>query len=100
MAMTPEAKVKALLDKMFKEEGVYYFCPATGGYGKSGVHDRVGCVSGHFFSVECKPDTDTPMTALQAKNAKEITEEGGTFFLVYDKATIEQVRQFIHHARS
>lgn len=100
MAMTPEGKIKAALDKMFKEEGVYYFCPATGGYGKSGVHDRVGCVSGRFFSVETKADGTKPMTALQIKNAKEITEEGGAFFLVYDTLTIEEVRSFIHHARS
>ena len=38
--------------------------------------------------------------ALQAKNAREIVEEGGAFFLVYDTATIEVVRSFIHHARS
>ena len=46
MAMTPEAKVKAKVVKVLKDHApdVYYFCPATGGYGRSGVPDIVCCV--------------------------------------------------------
>ena len=37
--MTPEAKVKRVITKQLKEMGAYYFYPATGGYGRSGVPD-------------------------------------------------------------
>ena len=52
MAMTPEAKVKAQVIKQLKELGVYYFSPVTGGYGRSGVPDIVGCMNGRFFAIE------------------------------------------------
>ena len=42
MAMTPESKVKKKIVEQLKELGCYYFFPATGGYGKSGVPDIVG----------------------------------------------------------
>jgi hypothetical protein len=44
MAMTPEKKVKQKVAKLLKEAGAYYFFPATGGYGRSGVPDIVGCL--------------------------------------------------------
>ena len=45
MAMTPEAKVKKKVAAVLKEFGAYYFYPATGGYGKSGVPDIVVIVA-------------------------------------------------------
>jgi hypothetical protein len=35
--MTPEAKVKASVVKLLKQYEVYYFFPATHGFGRSGV---------------------------------------------------------------
>jgi len=43
MAMTPEAKVKKQVTRQLDAMGAYYFYPVTGGYGKSGVPDIVGC---------------------------------------------------------
>ena len=54
MAMTPEAKVKKKVVEQLKALNAYYFFPATGGYGKSGVPDIVGCYKGKFFGIECK----------------------------------------------
>ncbi len=51
---TPEKKVKQKVAKMLKEMGAYYFYPATGGYGRSGVPDIIGCYAGNFFGIECK----------------------------------------------
>ena len=48
MAMTPEAKVKKVVVKHLKQMEAYYFFPATGGYGKSGVPDIVGCYKGRM----------------------------------------------------
>ena len=73
---TPESKVKQKVTKVLKEIGAYYFYPATGGYGKSGVPDVVACYRGRFFGIECKAGGNKP-TALQEKNLSEISETGG-----------------------
>lgn len=76
MAMTPEKKVKTAVVKQLKELGAYYFFPATGGYGSSGVPDIVGCYHGRFFAFECKAGKNKP-TALQQKNIDAIAEARG-----------------------
>ena len=76
MAMTPEAKVKKQVTRQLDAMGAYYFYPVTGGYGRSGVPDIVGCYQGLFFGIECKAGTNKP-TPLQAKNLKDIRKAGG-----------------------
>ena len=76
MAQTPEAKVKAKITKVLREEGVYYFFPATGGFGRSGVPDIVCCVGGMFLGIECKAGNNKP-TALQANELEAIRRAGG-----------------------
>ena len=51
---TPEKKVKGNVVAVLKALDAYYFYPATGGYGRSGVPDIVGCFDGMFFGLECK----------------------------------------------
>ena len=44
MAITPEKKVKQKVVEQLKEiPDAYYFFPATGGYGRSGVPDIIVC---------------------------------------------------------
>lgn len=76
MATTPEGKVKAKVKKILDTYGAYYFMPATGGYGKSGVPDIVGCYKGFFFAIECKAGKGKT-TALQDKNLDAIVATGG-----------------------
>ena len=76
MADTPEKKVKNKITNILKEEGVYYFFPATGGFGRSGVPDIVCCVNGYFFAIECKAGTNKP-TALQVREIESIRSAGG-----------------------
>lgn len=84
MAMTPEAKVKKEVVKQLKVLNAYYFFPATGGYGKSGVPDVVGCYNGNFFGIECKAGKNTP-TALQEMNLKEIANSGGISLVINEE---------------
>ena len=49
--MKPEAKVKKNVVDQLKSMGAYYFYPVTGGYGRSGVPDIVGCYGGNFFGI-------------------------------------------------
>jgi Holliday junction resolvase len=65
---TPETKVKQRVRKVLEEHNAYCFLPATGGYGRSGIPDIVGCYNGCFFAVECKAGRGTT-TALQEKDS-------------------------------
>jgi Holliday junction resolvase len=81
MAMTPEGKVKKKLKEILDAYGVYHFPPATGGYGKSGVPDIVGCYKGYFFGIECKAGKGKT-TALQDMQLQAIRDAGGISMVV------------------
>ena len=81
MALTPEGKVKAKVRRILDANGVYYFMPATGGYGRSGVPDIVGCWDGNFFVIECKAGNNTT-TALQDIELRKITQAGGIALII------------------
>ena len=78
---TPEKKVKETVARLLKEAGAYYFFPATGGYGRSGVPDIVGCLNGNFFGIECKAGKNTT-TALQQLELGKIAKSGGRAIVV------------------
>ena len=81
MAQTPEGKVKDAVKKILKSLNIYYFMPATGGYGRSGVPDIVGCVNGRFVAIECKAGLNQP-TALQEREMKNIKDAGGVAVVI------------------
>ena len=93
MAMTPEAKVKKVVAQQLRELKAYYFYPATGGYGRSGVPDIVGCYRGKFFGIECKAGKNKP-TALQEKNLNDITESNG-IALVVNEANMRNITELL-----
>jgi Holliday junction resolvase len=95
--MTPEKKVKNLVVKQLKELGAYYFFPATGGYGRSGVPDVVGCWNGRFFAIECKAGKNTT-TALQEFEIKKIREVGGVAWVVNEQ-NMDSVKAALHSFR-
>lgn len=96
---TPEGKIKAALDRMLKAERVWFYPPQAGPFGSAGIPDRVAIVDGLFVGIECKADKSKKPTALQIKCMADIERAGGKCFVVYDKATIEQVREWIHARR-
>lgn len=79
--MTPEAKVKKKVVDVLKKNSAYYFFPATGGYGRSGVPDIVGCYRGVFFAIECKAGSNKP-TALQEAEMGKIKQANGCVLVV------------------
>jgi len=89
VSMTPEAKVKKRVVAQLKKLGAYYFYPVTGGFGRSGVPDIVGCYRGMFFGIECKAGGNKP-TPLQAANLEQITTAGG-LALVVNENNVDQV---------
>jgi len=82
--MTPEAKVKKKVVQQLKLLDAYYFYPVTGGYGRSGVPDIVGCYKGKFFAIECKAGTNKP-TPLQELNLEEIRKSGGIALVINEE---------------
>ena len=84
MASTPEKKVKDKVVRLLKEEGVYYFFPATHGFGRSGVPDIICCVGGRFLAIECKGGSGK-LTALQANEIERIRAAGGAAVVVNEE---------------
>lgn len=93
MAATPEKRVKDKVVGILKDEGAYYFFPATHGYGRSGVPDIVACVSGRFLAIECKAGKNKP-TALQVREIESIRKAGGVA-VVANEENWELVRDFV-----
>jgi Holliday junction resolvase len=81
MASTPESKVKQRAVKLLKAYGVYYFFPATHGFGRSGVPDIICCIRGRFVAIECKANGNKP-TALQEREMANIRAAGGITFVI------------------
>lgn len=81
MALTPEKKVKDKCVKLLKAFDVYYFFPATHGYGRSGVPDIICCIAGKFLAIECKAGDNKP-TALQEKEMADIRKQGGIAIVI------------------
>lgn len=98
MAATPEKKVKDKVVARLKAEGVYYFFPATHGFGRSGVPDIVCCVNGKFLAIECKAGKNKP-TALQEREINAIRGNGGVAIVVNEDST-DHVLVWINKLRS
>jgi Holliday junction resolvase len=94
MASTPEKRVKEKIVKVLKEEGVYYFFPATHGFGRSGVPDIICCVNGYFLAIEVKAGTNKP-TALQVREIEAIRRCNGVAVVANDE-NWDMVRGLVH----
>ena len=84
MASTPEKRVKEKVVRVLKEESVYYFFPATHGYGRSGVPDIIICVNGLFLAIECKAGGGK-VTPLQASEIEAIRRNNGVAVVVNEE---------------
>lgn len=95
MAATPEKKVKDKVVAILKRFGVYYFFPATHGYGRSGVPDIICCFKGFFLAIECKAGKGKT-TALQEREMQHIRDAGGVT-LVINEENIEDLSRWLDH---
>lgn len=89
--MTPEAKVKAKVRKLLDGLRIYYFFPATHGYGRSGVPDIIGCFMGLFVAIECKAGKGQ-LTGLQELELTKIKAAGG-FTFVAREDNIDELKE-------
>ena len=94
--MTPEGKVKKKVKALLDERGVYYFMPATAGYGRSGVPDIICCHRGYFLAIECKAGGNKP-TALQLREMERIEKANGTAMVVDDsEESLDALSDLLH----
>jgi len=100
--VTPEGKVKAKLRQGLDALDVYYFSPATHGYGRSGVPDIVACAIGLFFAFECKAGRNKP-TELQQAEIEKINAAGGRAIVVNEtnvEATLLHMEMILGRQRN
>ena len=97
MAQTPEKRVKTKVEAVLKNEGAYYFFPATHGYGRSGVPDIIACVNGRFLAIECKAGGNKP-TALQIREIENIRLAGGVA-VVANEENWDEVRLLVRELK-
>jgi Holliday junction resolvase len=97
VAATPERKVKDKVKALLASEGVYFFMPATHGFGRSGVPDIVACVNGFFLAIETKAGGNKP-TALQIREIETIRRNNGVAVVV-DETNWDMVRDLIKKLR-
>ena len=95
--MTPEAKVKAAVVKLLKLHNVYYFFPATHGFGRSGVPDIICCLNSLFMAIECKT-IKGKTTALQERELKRIRDAGGETFVINEE-NINKLQEYLEDDR-
>jgi Holliday junction resolvase len=96
---TPEGKIKRKVVQLFKQHGVWYFMPASNGFGKAGIPDFVACINGYFIGVETKADITKKPTKLQIKCGADIKQAGGIWMVVYDDDTLYELLQIILQAQ-
>jgi hypothetical protein len=87
--MTPEGKVKNRLNKALEPFKLYRFMPVQTGYGRKTL-DYLLCFQGQFIAIETKAP-GKKMTALQLETTCQITDAGGTVFLVDGPEGIDRV---------
>jgi len=78
--MTPEAKVKLNVRRILDGLGIYYFLPASNGYGRAGIPDVILCMDSLFGAVECKAGKGK-LSALQERELAAIEKAGGFTFV-------------------
>ena len=96
---TPEQKIKRKVSTLFKQYNVWYFMPASNGFGKAGIPDYIACVDGHFLGVECKSDSTKKPTALQIRQGELIQEANGVWLVVCDTETLNKLEAVIRTLR-
>ena len=90
---TKEHKVKKKVTELLKQYEIYYFFPATHGYGRSGVPDIICCIRGYFLAIECKAGANKP-TALQLREIERIQQAKGIAFVI-NEDNIEELHTTI-----
>lgn len=100
MSNTPEGRIKRKVVEVLKKHSVWYFFPASNGFGRAGIPDIIGIIDGRFLGIEVKSDVKKKPTALQVKCGEEIRAAGGIWLLVRSKEDADALGEMIEELRS
>ena len=90
MAMTPERRVKAMVDTCLEQLAqdletigmeLHRCMHVPFGYGKKNALDYTLCIFGQFVAIETKPPGEW-LTPLQRVTARNIIRSGGKVFII------------------
>lgn len=92
MAQTPEGAVKDRIKKLLKARGVWFFMPASNGFGQSGIPDFICCLDGRLIGIEVKaPGKLKNTTAMQDIQLAAIRAAGGVAVVIDDVTQLEGI---------
>jgi penicillin-binding protein-related factor A (putative recombinase) len=84
MEMVKESKVKQEIKKILSDNGIFYFMPFAGVFGRSGMADFICCYKGYFVAIEAKSTVGT-QRGLQKLAEQQIKKSNGVYIIVNDK---------------
>lgn len=94
--MTPEGKVKSMVNKIIDRYGkdIYKFMPVPAGYGPSSL-DYILCIRGLFVAIETKAP-GKKLSARQHFTRRQIMDAGGKVFIVENEVDMTEVVEFFN----
>lgn len=91
--MTPEGRIKAKVDALLKQYGVYYLKPVQNGMGAPAVDYH--CIAlGHGFVIETKAPGQH-LTPRQQATFNRVAAAGGSTFVVSDDVTLDALEAWL-----
>jgi len=98
MAVTPEGKIKRMVQKVLAEffddnltgAGLYSYWPVPTGFGASSL-DCIVCYRGHFIAIETKAPGKKP-TPRQELTIAQIQHGGGMVFVIDSEVGVHELR--------
>jgi hypothetical protein len=94
-----EIHIKKKIVILLKKYNVWYFMPPAAMYGKKGIPDFICCYHGQFIGVEAKSPNKglKGLTLAQKIVGKEITDNKGKFFVVWNNFTLANLENYLWH---
>lgn len=85
--MTPEGKIKSLINSVLAKHKCWYFMPVPTGFQAKNI-DYIVCCKGRFVAIEAKAPGEKP-TMRQDYILDLIREAGGKSFVVSSEAGVK-----------
>lgn len=87
--MTPEGKIKALINKVLNKHKAWSFMPVPTGFQAKNI-DYIVCCKGWFIAIEAKAPGKQP-TSRQDYVLKLIREAGGLTFVIDSEKGVKEL---------
>lgn len=90
--MPHEGSVQRACIEVLKRRKCWYTNTRTGGYGRNGVPDLIGCYRGVFFAIEVKrPMTSSKPSRAQERELRAVEKAGGIAIVACHKDDVTEL---------